>query len=816
ALRRAALTGALEKPPPPGALLSAGQAEAQKEEFWRGHVKDLELSVPERLEKYSGKLAKLGRAVARLAAAGKKVLVLGALPDALLLVHQYLVETDVPHECWAGNGEMFPNVAGEESTRGSDAGTAAPAAAAAAAAATSVPAASNGSPPGAAAAAPPAALSVGPGLAAPGAVSSPSPALAPLSAHHNPLGSFPSRSSSPQAPATPPKPAHERLWSGVQGPLWRFRCSPRTPVLLAPPSAILDAVAGGSGLCPNGDQPRPDGSSVRRGSLLGLGPIDAVLIFDEGPPITTRTATATATATAATSSSRAALTVALQSLLTLPQCARRSSAPRAIRSMSATGGGAADENGRVDGGGGATAAGRAEGENVVTVVRYVADGTIEETLEGEGDKGIGSLGGRPLGEVLFGPTYSDRGSATSEAASAPETPAAAAAAAATAAVTQTAAAGAAKTSGSDPMDVDVEKGGAVAAAYSPPAAGSEAGVEGIAVRCSLEGKTFLNQGGAASASASEGTEAISLSGTKRKAADGGGGGGGCNGADMLGADGKHWSERAPPLRRTCPWSPVGVEDILVEEMVQMNPDDFDTGRGCFDTDETRVFARLADGGHPVPPPLLSYAVDATLAATPGRSFTERVRDLHLLGISPEPFLHCMPCIDLAMPPDHNMVLNEAVEVPSWMSTSFGQDLSCSLSYVDRLPSNRNKKLKKALSPRESSRREGEQPGAGRRNKTSVEEWTKMEDSLLVSAVQQFGENWVLVAFSINKCPILRGRMRSGSQCKARHANLVALGAAGQRSQRGARPLSVRLPPTYRGTAILPDQPAALTMAMRSR
>lgn len=29
----------------------------------------------------------------------------------------------------------------------------------------------------------------------------------------------------------------------------------------------------------------------------------------------------------------------------------------------------------------------------------------------------------------------------------------------------------------------------------------------------------------------------------------------------------------------------------------------------------------------------------------------------------------------------------------------------------------------------------------------------------MNAVQQFGENWVLVAFSINKCPILRGRMR---------------------------------------------------------
>lgn len=34
-----------------------------------------------------------------------------------------------------------------------------------------------------------------------------------------------------------------------------------------------------------------------------------------------------------------------------------------------------------------------------------------------------------------------------------------------------------------------------------------------------------------------------------------------------------------------------------------------------------------------------------------------------------------------------------------------------------------------------------------------------EDRILVGAVQQFGENWVLVAFSINKYPILRGRMR---------------------------------------------------------
>lgn len=60
---------------------------------------------------------------------------------------------------------------------------------------------------------------------------------------------------------------------------------------------------------------------------------------------------------------------------------------------------------------------------------------------------------------------------------------------------------------------------------------------------------------------------------------------------------------------------------------------------------------------------------------PCDSLRERqVRDLHLLGISPDPFLHCMACIDLAMPPDHNMVLNEAVEVPSWMDASFGQVL----------------------------------------------------------------------------------------------------------------------------------------------
>lgn len=59
--------------------------------------------------------------------------------------------------------------------------------------------------------------------------------------------------------------------------------------------------------------------------------------------------------------------------------------------------------------------------------------------------------------------------------------------------------------------------------------------------------------------------------------------------------------------------------------------------------------------------------------------------------------------------------------------------------------------------------------------------------------------------------------RSGSQCKARYSNLVALGTAQRMPRAGAaRPLSVRLREDYRGAAILPDQPAALTLQMRSR
>lgn len=39
ALRRAAFTGALEKPPVGGPNITPGEVEAQKETFWRGHAK---------------------------------------------------------------------------------------------------------------------------------------------------------------------------------------------------------------------------------------------------------------------------------------------------------------------------------------------------------------------------------------------------------------------------------------------------------------------------------------------------------------------------------------------------------------------------------------------------------------------------------------------------------------------------------------------------------------------------------------------------------------------------------------------------------
>ena len=43
----------------------------------------------------------------------------------------------------------------------------------------------------------------------------------------------------------------------------------------------------------------------------------------------------------------------------------------------------------------------------------------------------------------------------------------------------------------------------------------------------------------------------------------------CDGRDAGGDAEAHWSESLPPLKRTSARSPVGVEEILMEEMVQV-------------------------------------------------------------------------------------------------------------------------------------------------------------------------------------------------------------------------------------------------------
>lgn len=64
--------------------------------------------------------------------------------------------------------------------------------------------------------------------------------------------------------------------------------------------------------------------------------------------------------------------------------------------------------------------------------------------------------------------------------------------------------------------------------------------------------------------------------------------------------------------------------LLLLLLSQLDPNGFDRGTGAFDTDEIRVFARLAEARHPVAPCLLTYGVDTSVPVTPGRSFTERV------------------------------------------------------------------------------------------------------------------------------------------------------------------------------------------------
>lgn len=106
--------------------------------------------------------------------------------------------------------------------------------------------------------------------------------------------------------------------------------------------------------------------AARRASLLGLGAVDAVLILDEDLPLPAPSTTTTTTV--ASPYSRAALSSALKSLLVLPLLAR-----------SVPSGGA----------GGGSCGGR---QRVVTVVRFLTEGTVEEALEERGaGAGIGGL-----------------------------------------------------------------------------------------------------------------------------------------------------------------------------------------------------------------------------------------------------------------------------------------------------------------------------------------------------------------------------------------------------------------------------------------
>lgn len=246
--------------------------------------------------------------------------------------------------------------------------------------------------------------------------------------------------SPPPIPAPTPS---QRLWNGTQAPLWRFRSSPRTPVLLTCPGAILSPTAGGLGLTGGDDasalssagasaapatehmghqerECKPEsssdslgdsnssgsGSSGNRGSekdagdsrsneasssggtrvapsvghnpeapregfggggpRFGLGPIDAVLVVDED--------------LAGGAKARRELSGALQRLLTVP-------------TLAGAAGGISGRGGRGDG---AAASGGVVGGRVVTVVRFVTEGTLEETCLEE-EAGVGGLEVSPFG-----------------------------------------------------------------------------------------------------------------------------------------------------------------------------------------------------------------------------------------------------------------------------------------------------------------------------------------------------------------------------------------------------------------------------------
>ena len=108
--------------------------------------------------------------------------------------------------------------------------------------------------------------------------------------------------------------------------------------------------------------PPPGANRPSGARLVGLGPVDAVLVLDEDPE--------------AGSSARDSLSMALRFLLTVPLCAR----------------GAAPRGGPDGAAGGGVGAGGAAGGKVITVVRFVTEGTIEEAFEAQcAGSGIGSL-----------------------------------------------------------------------------------------------------------------------------------------------------------------------------------------------------------------------------------------------------------------------------------------------------------------------------------------------------------------------------------------------------------------------------------------
>lgn len=126
---------------------------------------------------------------------------------------------------------------------------------------------------------------------------------------------------------------------------------------------------------------------------LGLGPVDAVLVVGEDP--------------AGGSPAREALSLALNSLMTLPLCAR-GAAPKGVGGAAAA---AAAEAGDMPGAGvgarapggvgvGGGVEGGAEGGRVLTVIRFLMEGTLEEALEGGGG-GMGVLEVRVVACVFF-------------------------------------------------------------------------------------------------------------------------------------------------------------------------------------------------------------------------------------------------------------------------------------------------------------------------------------------------------------------------------------------------------------------------------